>query len=184
MRYATITTWAVSSVCLGVALIEPHSMEAQANASGRVVCRVTENGEHASGTMVVQGNGQPVATGPCDVATSVPAGEYEVRVQLDGALDQPTQTKTVSVRKGASEAVSVNFQTALLEVTIESGGKRAAGTVTVLRGTERVGSIGGGVTAHLTAGTYTLVAKYRSEERTLEAVTLTAGSKRTVTASF
>jgi hypothetical protein len=159
----------------------PAGAAAQA---GRIECRATENGEPASGTFTAR-SGDHTASGSCGASVSVPAGDYEVTVRLDGALDRPEQTRRVAVRAGQRADVSVDFQTGMLEVQVTSQGHRAAGMATIYdaRG-ERIGTVGCGVRTHLSAGTYTVVVRHRSTEQRHEGVRIAAGETRTVTTEF
>ena len=153
-------------------------------AQGRVACRITENGAPATGTVVIrQGNAQ-VATGSCGEPVEVAPGSYSVVLRLDGALDRPEQTRNVSVRAGGTETVNADFATGVLQVSIQAGGRRAAGMAVIQQGGRRVGTLGSGVSGHLSAGTYDVVVQYRSEERRFDGVTITRGAQRTLEASF
>ena len=155
-----------------------------AQARGRVACRITENGGAASGTISVRRDGQEVSAGTCGAPVALPAGSYEVVLGLDGAIDRPEKTVAVTVAPGATATASADFQTAILEVRIEAGGRRAAGMATIFRNGERVGTLGSGVSGHLSAGTYDIVAKYRSSEQRFDAVTLAPAERRALSASF
>jgi hypothetical protein len=161
---------------------EPDIRGAQAR--GRVACRITENGGAASGTMTVRKDGAEVASGPCGDPLSVPPGSYEVALGLDGALDRPMQTVRVDVSPGGTGLAAADFQTAILEVRIEAEGRRAAGMATIFRNGERVGTLGSGVSGHLSAGTYDIVARYRGAEQRFDAVTLAPAERRSLTATF
>jgi hypothetical protein len=152
--------------------------------SSRLVCQVLENGEPASGTMTVRRGNVEVATGSCGVPVPVPVGTYEVEVRLDGALDKPTETRAVRVDARATAQVEVGFATGTLRVRIEAAGRRAAGMAVIFRDGRRIGSLGSGVAAHLSAGTYTVVVRYRTEEKRLEGVALHQGQDRTVDVAF
>jgi hypothetical protein len=126
-----------------------------------------------------------VARGSCGSAPlQVPPGRYRARLRLDGALDRPEKTRSVSVQAGDSERVSADFPTGVLEVRIETEGRRAAGMATIYRDGERVGPLGSGVSAHLSAGTYDVVVRYRSNEKRFEDVRLQAGQHRRLSAQF
>lgn len=166
---------------------EPESLapvERAAQARGRIACRILENGGAASGTITIRKDGAEVSTGTCGAPTPVPAGSYEVVLGLDGAIDRPLRTVQVTVAPGATGTASADFQTAILEVRIEANGRRAAGMATIFRNGERVGTLGSGVAGHLSAGTYDIVAKYRSSEQRFDAVTLAPAERRALSASF
>jgi len=155
-----------------------------AQARGRIACRILENGGAASGTITIRKDGAEVSSGTCGAPTAVPAGSYEVVLGLDGAIDRPVRTVQVTVAPGATGTASADFQTAILEVRIEAGGRRAAGMATIFRNGERVGTLGSGVAGHLSAGTYDIVAKYRSSEQRFDAVTLAPAERRALSATF
>lgn len=162
--------------------VEPAARSAQAR--GRIACRILENAGAASGTMTIRKDGREVSSGTCGAPVAVPAGSYEVVLGLDGAIDRPEKTVQLTVAPGATAAASADFQTAILEVRIEAGGRRAAGLATIFRNGERVGTLGSGVSGHLSAGTYDIVAKYRASEQRFDAVTLAPGERRALSASF
>jgi len=151
--------------------------------SGEIRCSVTENSAPARGTVSVKQNGKDVGAGSCGAALSVPAGKCKVTVRLDGPLDNPSQVVDVEVRPGQTAPVSVDFKTGVLEVRIESKVQSGTGLVTVNRGTERIGTLGSGVTARLSAGKYQVVVRLGGQERRYE-VDLRPGQRRLVRAQF
>jgi len=155
-----------------------------AQARGRVACRITENGAAASGTVSVKRGGEEIASGTCGSPVAVPPGEYDVVLGLDGAIDRPERTQHVTVRAGATAEVTADFQTAILQVDVQAGGHRAAGLATISRNGERVGTLGSGVAGHLSAGTYDVVVRYRTNEQRFEGVTLSPGERRQLAATF
>lgn len=166
----------------GPASLEPVARAAQAR--GRIACRILENGGAASGTITIRKDGAEVSSGTCGAPTPVAPGSYEVVLGLDGAIDRPVRTVQVTVDPGATGTASADFQTAILEVRIEASGRRAAGMATIFRNGERVGTLGSGVAGHLSAGTYDIVAKYRSAEQRFDAVTLAPAERRALSATF
>ena len=90
----------------------------------------------------------------------------------------------MNIRAGGTESVQADFATGILEVNIQSGGRRAAGMAVISRGGRRVGTLGSGVSGHLSAGTYDVVVQYRSEERRFDGVSITRGQQRTLDANF
>jgi hypothetical protein len=151
---------------------------------GRVICEITENGESASGTVSLQRDGQEVVAGTCGKELSVDAGSYTALVRLDGALDGPSQQKSVAMPANGKVSVKIDFATGTLEVRIASQGKRAAGMAVIKRSGAQIGTLGSGVAAHLSAGTYQVVARYRAQEKSLGDVTVVAGQRLTLDASF
>lgn len=166
-----------------VAPVAGTTSPAQAQ-GGRIACRILENGGVASGTIVVTRGQQQVATGSCGSPVAVPAGQYTVVLRLDGALDRPEQTRNVTVAAGATASVEADFPTAILEVVIEADGRRAAGLAEIQRGGARVGTLGSGVAAHVSAGTYDVIVRYRTQERRFDAVQLARGQRRALRATF
>jgi hypothetical protein len=182
IRFARHPALLLGTPALVVALQTPPAVAQRE--SSRLVCQVLENDEPASGTMTVRRGNVEVATGSCGVPVPVPVGTYEVEVRLDGALDKPTQTRSVRVGSRDTAQVQVGFATGTLRVRIEAAGRRAAGMAVIFRDGRRIGSLGSGVAAHLSAGTYTLVVRYRTEEKRLEGVALHQGQDRTVNVAF
>ena len=158
---------------------------AQAAGGGHVRCAITENGESAQGTLRLSQGEKEVSRGACGSETlAVPAGDYTAVIQLDGALDGPEQRKSVTVSAGQLAEVAADFATGILEVRIQNDGRRAAGMALIRRGGTQVGTLGSGVSAHLSAGTYEVVARYRDQEQRFEGVVVKSGDKRTIDVSF
>jgi hypothetical protein len=153
---------------------------AAAQATGRVRCTIRENGDRASGTIILKRGNDEVARGSCGEAIGAPAGSYTALVSLDGALDKPTQSRPVTVSGGGEAAVQVDFATGTVEIQVTAEGRRAAAMATILRGSEKVGTVAGGVPAHLSAGTYDISVRYRGEEKRVAGVTIAAKQRREV----
>jgi len=151
--------------------------------TGEIRCSVTQNGSPARGTIVVEQNGREVGGGSCGSPLSVPVGKCKVTVRLDGTLDNPAKSLSVEVRAGKSAPVSVDFQTGVLEVRIETKGQRGTGMVTVNRGSKRIGTLGSGVAAHLSTGTYEVIVRLGGAEQRYS-VDLRPGQRRLVRAQF
>ena len=111
------------------------------------------------------------------------AGTWKATVRLDGALDNPAEQVEVKVASGKTTRVAVDFQVGRLEVQILARGRSGTGVVTVSRGKERIGTLGAGVTAQLSAGTYEVVVSYGGKEKRYS-VKLQAGQRRMVRAQF
>jgi hypothetical protein len=161
-------------------LLGARAAEAQ---TGEIRCSVTENGAAARGTIVVEQNGREVGGGSCGAALSVPAGKCKVTVRLDGTLDNPSKSVVVEVVPGKTTPVAVDFQIGVLEVRIETKGQRGTGIVTVNRGSQRIGTLGSGVAARLSAGNYEVVVRLGGQERRYT-VDLRPGQRRLVRAQF
>ena len=152
--------------------------------TGTIACSVTENGSPAHGTMVVECDGRRVGSGSCDAAVSAPAGKCNVTVRLDGALDNPSKRLGVDGHRRAARApCRSTFRPGMLEVRIETKGQRGTAMVTVKRGAKRIGTLGSGVAARLSTGTYEVVVRLGGEERRYS-VDLRPGQRRLVRAQF
>lgn len=151
---------------------------------GRVICEITENGQSASGTLSMQRDGQEIANATCGKELTVEAGSYTAVVRLDGALDGPSQQKSVAVAVNGKAPVKIDFATGTLEVRIANQGKRAAGMGIIKRNGAQIGTLGSGVAAHLSAGTYQVFARYRASEKSLGDVTIGAGQHLVLDAAF
>jgi len=153
--------------------------------TGQISCTVAENGAPATGTMrVAQKDGAVVHSGACAGTIAIAPGKYQVVVGLDGALDGPEQTFEVNLRAGVAETVNADFATGILQVRIESGGQRAAGMAIIRRQGTQLGTLGSGVTAHLSVGTYQVLARYRLRSQEFSSVAIQAGQTTTLDASF
>ena len=161
------------------------SAQAQAIASGHVRCTISENGEGAQGTLRLSQNGRELARGACGGdALAIAPGDYVAVVQLDGALDGPEQQKSVTVHAGQTAEVSAAFATGTLEVRIQNDGRRAAGMALIRRDGTQIGTLGSGVSAHLSAGTYDVIARYRDQEQRFAGVVIKAGEKQVIEVAF
>jgi hypothetical protein len=168
---------------LGAGAIVPARSAGQPRTG--VTCRIQENGGAASGTVSLRQGGREIGAGACNGdVISVPAGTYDALLRLDGALDRPEQTRPVTVRAGQASSLEADFATAILEVRIMAGGRRAAGSAVLFRNGARVGQIGSGVAAHVSAGTYDVVAQYRTNEQRFDGIALVPGQRRSLSAEF
>ncbi|HKU36637.1 MAG TPA: hypothetical protein VJR89_00785 [Polyangiales bacterium] len=161
----------------------PEASDAQAGAA-KLICEITENAEAASGTVSVQRDGKEIAGGTCGKELSLPPGSYSAVVKLDGALDGPSQTKSLSVEAGSKSVLKVDFATGTLEIRIASQGKRAAGMAIIKKNGVQIGTLGSGVAAHLSAGSYQVTARYRNQEKDLGTVAVSAGQRVSLDAAF
>jgi hypothetical protein len=150
---------------------------------GQIQCSVTENGNPSRGTVAVEQGGSKVASGACGRALSVPPGKCRVTVILDGALDAPARTVEVQVEPGKTAPVSVDFETAMLEVQVRTRGQRGTSLVAVERNGRRIGTIGVEVPAKVSAGKYVVVVRLGGQEQRHE-VDLRPGQRRLVRAQF
>lgn len=169
---------------MGVALAL-FTSAAAADGQGRVSCTVSENGQPASGVISIQRDGNEVSTASCNGKEfSVPAGNYTAALRLDGAFDGPEQKQPLSVQAGAANKLTADFATGTLEVHIASQGKRAAGMAIIKRAGQQLGTLGSGVLAHLSAGKYHVLVRYRTQEKDLGDITLTGGQHVSLDANF
>jgi hypothetical protein len=150
---------------------------------GQIRCAITENGSPASGSFAVEQGGRQVASGSCGRALSVPVGACSVTVRLNGALDNPAQTVNATVADGKTSTVAVDFKTAVLEVRIDAKGQRGTGMVTVEKNGRRIGTLGSGVAARLSAGSYEVIVRLGAQEQRHQ-VELRPGQRRLVRAQF
>lgn len=183
MRTSPRLVWFALSL-LFVAVGTADAQVEPLQAHGRIACQITENGQPATGNVTIRRGATDVASGSCGEPLAVPPGSYVVVLRLDGALDRPEQTRSVDVRPGATETLAANFATAVLEVSIQAEGRRAAGMARIMKNGRQIGMLGSGVSAHLSTGTYDVVVRYRTREQRFDGVTLAAGERRVLDASF
>jgi hypothetical protein len=155
-----------------------------AQATGKVGCNISENGQPGSGVISIQKDGDEIATTSCGRELSVPVGSYVAALRLDGAFDGPEQRQKIEVKAGGTQKLSADFATGVLEVRITSAGRRAAGMAVIKRNGQQLGTLGSGVAAHVSAGTYRIIVRYRGQEKDLGDVTLTSGQRLTLDAAF
>ena len=151
--------------------------------TGQIACKVTENGSPTRGSFVVEQGGRRVASASCGRTVSVPAGPSKVTVRPDGVLDNPARTLDTTVADGQTATVSVNFETAGIEVRIETSTRGATGLVVVQKEGRRIGTLGSGVEARLSAGSYEILVRLAGEERRYS-VDLRPGQTRLIRAQF
>lgn len=171
-----------AAVVLGVGVASATPAFAQAR--GRVHCEILENGNPAAGTFRLVKGGKTVAEGACSEPLDVSPGEYEAVLSLDGALDGPEQRQQVRVKRAEETGVRAEFATGTLVVRIRSGKRNAAGMVTIRKNGRTVATLASGVEGHLSAGTYDLEARYRTQKQQLRGVRVGAGDRRELTVSF
>jgi hypothetical protein len=174
----------VSFIILSLSFPIADHTSAQVAAPGKVTCKILENGEAASGTVSIRKEGAEVAHGGCAQPLSVPAGSYTAVISLDGALDAPELSQPVTVKAGALAEVKADFSTGILQVFIDAEGKQAAGMAVIRSGGRQVGTLGSGVAAHLSTGTYEVVARYRTEKKSFDNVVIERGKRVVLNASF
>ncbi len=174
--------WVGAGLMLGLGLL--RVMPALAGANGKVSCEVLENGKPASGTLTVLNGDSEVAAGSCGKPFEVPAGTYTAALSLDGALDGPEQRKPLAIQAGQTVKVDADFATGLLEMRIRSQGRDAAGMAVIRKDNKQIGTLGSGVAAHLSVGSYQVVARYRSQEKRFDEVQIKKGERTPLEATF
>ena len=173
---------AVFAVLLSVAMLGGLATVAHAQ-GGQIACVVTENGAPARGSMVVEKDGNKIASGSCRRPVAVAPGTYRVTVHLDGALDNPTQSRSTSVAEGKVATEAFDFETGTLEVRIEAKGQPGTGIVAVEKDGRRIGTLGAGVAARLSAGAYRVVIRLGGREQRHD-IELRPGQRRLLRAQF
>lgn len=160
------------------------TLPALAGDDSKLTCEIHENGSPASGTVSLLKDGSEVSRGVCGKPIAVPAGEYTAVFSLDGALDGPEQRQPLTTAAGKTSKLSADFATGLLEVKIQSQGHDTAGMAVIRKSDHQVGTLGSGVTAHLSVGTYQVVARYRAQQKTFDNVAITKGQRTQLDVSF
>lgn len=150
---------------------------------GQLRCVAEENGAHAAASFEMKQNGQTVAQGSCESPVELPPGAYVAHITLETALDRPTRAVPVQVAEGGVVTARASFQTAILEVRFTDERAPVHGLAMVRQGGRTLGTLGSGVTARVSAGTYEIVARHRTEDRTYT-VSLAPGQRRALRAAF
>jgi hypothetical protein len=175
-----------AALALGIGAVQLAAWTAFAagGAPARVTCEILENGKPASGVVrLLQGEAE-IASGACGKPVEAPAGSYMAVLALDGALDGPEQRKPLTLAAGQSLKVNADFPTGLLEVRIRSAGRDAAGMAIIRKDGKQIGTLGSGVSAHLSTGSYEVIGRYRAQERRFDGVHIEADKRTTLEASF
>jgi hypothetical protein len=169
------------AVCV---LLGSSTATVRAEPGGHVTCDISENGQPATGVLSILKDGKEIATSACGRELAVPVGDYTAALRLDGAFDGPEQRQPVSVKSGGMANLKADFTTATLSVRIASSGRRAAGMAIIKRGGQQLGTLGSGVSAHLSTGTYHIYVRYRGQEQDLGEHKLDAGKQLALDAAF
>jgi hypothetical protein len=177
---------AVFLLSFGACPVRTHAEEAVGAEAGfgRVRCAVEDNGQAATGSVVLRRDGVVVAEGSCRTEHAVPAGDYDAVISLDGALDRPTVTERVRVAPGATATVSGRFRTGSITVEATANGRRAAVMATLAIAGRPVGTLAGGVEGRLSAGSYEVTVTHRGQEQRFTAVAITPGQLRLLSVQF
>jgi hypothetical protein len=88
------------------------------------------------------------------------------------------------VQGGKVAPLKGEFATGLLEVRIKSQGRDTAGMAIIRKDGTQIGTLGSGVAAHLSAGRYEIVARYRSQQKAFAEVVISAGQRTVLDAAF
>lgn len=150
---------------------------------GRVACGITENGAYAPGTIELRQGGPIVASGDCSQALDLPVGIYDATLTLTTALDRPQRTVRVTVTADGLATARAEFETSILEVRFTADGRPAHGLAIVKKDGQVVGTLGSGVSGRVSSGTYEVVARYRTTDRSYT-VPLAPGQRRAIRAAF
>lgn len=147
-------------------------------------CVALDNGVGASAALEVRRTDNSlVARGSCARLVELPAGTYLATITFEDALDKPTRTVTVRVAEGTEAIARASFETAILEVRFTADRQPVHGLAVVRKDGRELGSLGSGVTARVSAGTYQITARYRTREHAYT-VTLAPGQRRALRADF
>jgi hypothetical protein len=160
------------------------ALPALADGAAKVSCEIRENGQPASGTIAIMAGGREVSGGTCGKPLSIAPGPHEAILRLDGALDGPEVRVRINAQAGKTTPLTGEFTTGFLDVRIQSQGKDTAGIALIRRDGAQIGTLGSGVTAHLSAGTYEVVARYRTRERRFENVSIERDKRTSLSAAF
>ena len=152
--------------------------------SGRVNCEILENGEAGSGTLEILDGDKQVFSGSCGQDIAIAPGSYTAVLALDGALDGPQSTQSLVVEAGKPASVRADFPTGILEVRIQSKGRPAAGMAIIRRDGRQIGTLGSGVAAHVSAGTYQVEARHRKQKKPFDNVKIRKGERVVLNAAF
>lgn len=164
--------------------LAPVQGQAKPEPLARVDCEARDNGAPASASFTVLGGAGEIAKARCGQAASLPAGAYEVAVQLDGAADAPVSRHRVEAGAGQLTKVVAQFETGELLVEITREGRRSVGQIKLLQHGRQLAILSSGVATRVSAGTYTLELTSRGQKRALEAVTVSRGERRVLSAEL
>lgn len=171
-------------LCLVALELVHGSVVAEPEGAGKIDCQITENGGSATGTVSLRQEGREVKKSSCSGSFTVESGSYTAVISLDGVLNGAEQRQAITVQVGKTTQVVADFPTGFLQVDILSKGKKAAGMAVIRKDSRQIGTLGSGVSAHLSAGTYRVVARYRSQEKPFDNVVIEAGKRVVLEASF
>lgn len=151
--------------------------------SGSMTCRVEENGVVARASFQLLASGRTVATGDCGQPIDVPAGTYQAVLTLETTVDRPQRSVQLTVPSGGSARATASFSTSTLEVRFTKDRRAVHGLAEIRRDGRTIATLGSGVSARLSSGSYEIVTRYRTEVRRYT-VTLAPGQRRALRADF
>jgi len=160
------------------------SLRVTADGAAGFLCEGMDNGSSAATTFRLLAGEQEIASGPCGLPRTIPAGSYEALFVLDGAIDTPLRREPIEAQLGQTAEVQINYETGELVVEVTRGGRRSVGMVRVLRNGKPIASVGAGSANRLSTGSYGIEVESRGENRRLEAVTIVRGERRVLVADF
>jgi hypothetical protein len=157
---------------------------AGATPPARVDCEVLENGKPSLGSYRLLSGETQIAKGGCGRPADAPAGKYELAITLDGAVDTPVFKQPVELRVGELVKAKATFETGEILVELTRDGHRTVGTIKLLRGKDTVATLTAGVASRVSVGTYGVELESRGTRRTLDAVAITRGERRSLREDF
>ena len=132
-------------------------------------------------------NGRTIASAACGLGAlplSAIPGAYVARISLADTFDGTHRDVPVQVVAGQVRGLTVEVPTALLEVRAEVAGRLVFGRAIVRRSGNVVGSLGSGVVATLTPGSYDIEVVQGSQRRLLQGIRLAPGQRRALRVAF
>lgn len=180
-RQRTIITGVLAVVWL-LACVPATDVAAQGQ-SGTLSCRVTNNGAPATASIRIQKADGSSQEGSCGRPVTLAAGTHQVTVRLDGALDRPEQTQSVTISAGQTSEISASFRTGEVIVRVQAAGRPVPAMLELLRDGTRVATFAAGVKSQLSVGRFTVRVRFggKSAETTVDVV---AGESREVNVSL
>lgn len=154
--------------------------------AGEATVRATafENDAFAPARVEVWQHGNHVTTSSSGTPFTLVADTYDITLSLDELLDRPYQTFRIDLVGGQDASIDAKFSSSILEVRILRDGEPAAGMATVLRDNEPLGTMGSHVSRRLSAGTYDVAVRHRTETRLFEAIHLAPTQRRALIVDF
>lgn len=177
-------SYAICFTVLFIGMVQIKKSMADQENKGTIDCKVLENGKSASGVISLKRDGQEVLKELCKKDIPISIGTYSATISLDGVLNSPEQRKEVTVKKGRTTKVTADFPTGILEVQIQSKGRNAAGMAIIRQNNLQIGTLGSGVSAHISTGTYQVIARYRTQKKSFENVVITPEKQVVLKATF